>query len=173
MRTLDSLTNRFECIGNNPSVTTEHTRDVGVEHVEGMVNGLLAEDDPSLAFSVIGQQLAKTVASILILPENGPRVNKFLCVLSQHLVDGSGIVHVGKRITMGREGVADLLELGLDTFTVVKDGKDRLLEQHAGFRVGDGLLNRSESNVHITTGGTEDHALKANLFLSRDNFSNG
>ena len=70
---------------------------------------------------------------------------------------------------MSGKGVADLLELGFDTFTLVKDDKDRLLEQHAGFGVSDGLLDRSESNIHITTSGTEDHALKADLFLSRDN----
>jgi hypothetical protein len=86
MRTLDGLANRFESLGNNPAFTTEHTRDVSLEHVEGMVNSL-AKDDPSPAFSVLGQQLAKTVASVLILQKDSARVNKFLRILSQHLVD--------------------------------------------------------------------------------------
>mmetsp|Transcript_328 Transcript_328/g.528 ORF Transcript_328/g.528 Transcript_328/m.528 type:complete len:457 (-) Transcript_328:100-1470(-) len=44
----------LEGFRDDPSLSAEHARDVRLEHVEGVVDRLLAEDDPRPAFRVLG-----------------------------------------------------------------------------------------------------------------------
>jgi hypothetical protein len=108
---------------------------------------------------VVGQQLAKAVASVLI-QKGQCESTEVPCAFSVNIFSTDEVVHIGKGVAVSGKCVADLLELD-SILSSVEDDKDRLLEQHAGFRVGDGLLDRID--VHVTTCGTEDHALKANL----------
>mmetsp|Transcript_13824 Transcript_13824/g.22653 ORF Transcript_13824/g.22653 Transcript_13824/m.22653 type:complete len:202 (-) Transcript_13824:766-1371(-) len=127
--TVNAHTDILEVFRDNPSFSTEHTTHVCLEHVEGVVNSLFAENNPSPTLSVLGEHLAETEASVLILQEDGTRINKFLCVLSQHTVDRGGIVHIGERVTVSKEGITDLLEFGLNGEGLEEDDEDTLLNQ--------------------------------------------
>ena len=74
---------------------------------------------------------------------------------------------------MSIEGVADLLELGLDGDGLVEDDEDALLDELAGGGVGDGLLDGGETDVAVAAGGTEDHSLEAGLLLGGNDASDG
>mmetsp|Transcript_2378 Transcript_2378/g.3612 ORF Transcript_2378/g.3612 Transcript_2378/m.3612 type:complete len:375 (+) Transcript_2378:1082-2206(+) len=150
---------------DNPSLATKHSTNVGLEHVEGVVNSLLTENNPRPTFGVLGEHLAETEASVLILEKDGARINKFLGVLSQHTVDSGGIVHIGERVTVSEESITDLLELGLNGEGLEEDNEDTLLNQGSSLRVGNGLLDRGKPHVAVTTCGTENHTLKAHLLL--------
>ena len=173
MSFVDGVNHFIEGFGNDPTFTAEHARNVGLEHVQRVVNCLLAKDNPRPAFSVLGQHLAQTEASVLVLQKDSAGIDKLLCVFGEHLVDGRSIVHVGERVTVGTEGIADLLELGLDGLGLVKDDEDRLLNQLAIFGVSNWLLDGGEAHVAVTTGGTEDHALETNLLFSGHNTGDG
>mmetsp|Transcript_18832 Transcript_18832/g.23721 ORF Transcript_18832/g.23721 Transcript_18832/m.23721 type:complete len:321 (-) Transcript_18832:174-1136(-) len=160
-------------ISNNPSFSTEHTGDVRFEHVEGVVNSLLLDYNPSPTLGLLGQNLAEAVSRILVLEKNSARINELLCVLSQHTVNGRAIVHVWERVTVCHESITDLLQLGLNGGRLVEDDEDRLLNELPSLRISDRLLDGSKPNEAVTTRGTEDHTLKTSLFLRRHNASNG
>jgi hypothetical protein len=168
---VDGDTDIIDTVSDNPTFTTEHTRNVVLELVEGVIDGLFAEDQPSPLFSALGEDLAKTEAGVLILEEDSAGVDKFLGVLGQHTVDSRGVVHVRERVTVGIESITDLLELGLDRKRLVEDDEDTLLDKKSVGWVGDRLLDRSETNVAVTTGGTEDHTLETSLFFGGNNSS--
>mmetsp|Transcript_16339 Transcript_16339/g.29734 ORF Transcript_16339/g.29734 Transcript_16339/m.29734 type:complete len:295 (+) Transcript_16339:1691-2575(+) len=172
MGLVDTVANFVNVFGNDPSLSTEHTTDITLEHVEGVVDSLLLEDNPGPPLGVLGEHLAKPEASVLILEQDSTRVNEFLGVLSEHTVSGRCIVHVRETVTVGSKGVADLLELGLNTERLVKDDEYALFHKLSSLWVGNGLLNGSKAHVAVTTGGTEDHALKARLLLSRHDTGN-
>jgi hypothetical protein len=52
------------------------------------------------------------------------RVNEFLGILCEHLVNRGGIIHVRKTVAMGAEGITDFLQLNLNAFTLVEDDED-------------------------------------------------
>ena len=171
--TSDGLADVGGRLGDDPSLATEHARDVGLEHVEGVVDGLLADDDPGPALGVAGEHLAQAEAGVLVLEKDGAGVDKLLGILGEHAIDGRGVVHVGEGVAMSIEGVADLLELGLDGDGLVEDDEDALPDELAGGGVGDGLLDGGETDVAVTAGGTEDHSLEASLLLSGNHASDG
>mmetsp|Transcript_23169 Transcript_23169/g.54823 ORF Transcript_23169/g.54823 Transcript_23169/m.54823 type:complete len:609 (+) Transcript_23169:149-1975(+) len=124
MGPFDGLTDGIERFRHNPSFSAEHTRDISLEHVEGVVYSLFAKDNPSPAFSVLGQQLAKAITSVLILQQNGSAIHEFLGVFRQHLVHRRGIVHVGERVAVGGEGVTNLLKLGFNGLGLVENDEN-------------------------------------------------
>mmetsp|Transcript_25713 Transcript_25713/g.71848 ORF Transcript_25713/g.71848 Transcript_25713/m.71848 type:complete len:783 (-) Transcript_25713:14-2362(-) len=162
---LDGVLDLVEVLGDDPSLSAEHSGNVSLELVEGVVDRLLADDDPSPALGVLGKHLAETVSRVLVLQQDGAGIDQLLGVLGEHGLDGRRIVHVGEAVSVGLEGVADLLELGLDAFGLVEDDEHALLNEGSGFRIGDGLLDRGESHVAVSAGGTEDHALEAVLLV--------
>mmetsp|Transcript_17038 Transcript_17038/g.30848 ORF Transcript_17038/g.30848 Transcript_17038/m.30848 type:complete len:322 (+) Transcript_17038:774-1739(+) len=172
VRTVDSVANFIKALGNDPTFTTKHTGHISLEHVERMVDTLFAKNNPSPLFSMLGQHLAKTEASILILEKDGTRINKLLSILSQHGIHGRGIVHVGKRVTVGTKGIANLLELDFNGGRLEKDNENALFNKLPRFRVGNGLLDGSKANVAVTTSSTENHAFKASLFFRCNNARN-
>ena len=89
-----------------------------------MIDRLFSEDNPRPALRVLGKKLAKTEAGVLILEENGARIDEFLSVLSQHLVNGRGIIHIRERVAVCSEGIADPLEFAFDRLRLVKDNED-------------------------------------------------
>mmetsp|Transcript_17252 Transcript_17252/g.37749 ORF Transcript_17252/g.37749 Transcript_17252/m.37749 type:complete len:245 (+) Transcript_17252:1509-2243(+) len=159
----------FEVFGNDPAFSTEHTRDISLEHVERVVNGFLFQDVPSPTFAVLSQHLAEAVASILVLQKDGTRINEFLCILGKHFVNGFGIIHVRKTVSVSLEGVTDLLEFDFNGIRLIENDEYRLLSKLTSFWVGDRLLNRCKSNKAVTTGGTENHAFKVGAFVGRNN----
>mmetsp|Transcript_29567 Transcript_29567/g.59687 ORF Transcript_29567/g.59687 Transcript_29567/m.59687 type:complete len:339 (-) Transcript_29567:449-1465(-) len=152
-------------LGNHPSLSAKHTRDIGLEHVEGVVDGLLAKDDPSPALGVLREHLAETETSVLVLEKDGARVDQFLSILGQHAVHGGGVIHVREGITVGEEGVADFFQLGLDGERFEEDDEHALLDERAGLGIGNRLFDGSKANVAVSAGGAEDHALETNLLL--------
>mmetsp|Transcript_11891 Transcript_11891/g.24589 ORF Transcript_11891/g.24589 Transcript_11891/m.24589 type:complete len:252 (-) Transcript_11891:373-1128(-) len=75
MRTSDGVTELGGRFGDHPTLATEHAGNVRLEHVERVVDGLLADDDPCPALGVTGEHLAKTETSVLILEKDGARVD--------------------------------------------------------------------------------------------------
>ena len=169
--TFHSLADGIKGFRNNPTFSSEHSRDIRLEHVEGVVDSLFAEHNPSPTFSVLGQELAETVAGVLIFQQDSAAIDQFLSIFSQHGIHGRGIVHVRKRVSVSRESIADLLELGFNGLRLVEDDEDRFFYHDSSFRVGDGLLDGSKAHIAVTTSGAEDHALKSNTFFGRDNTS--
>ena len=170
---IDTHADILKLFGNDPSFSAEHAGNIGLEHVEGMVDGLFAEDNPSPTFSVLGEHLTETESSILVLEEDGTRVHQLLSVFSEHPVNGGGIVHIRKGVTMGEKGIANLLQLGLNGEGFEKDNKDAFFNEGARFGTGDGLLNGCKADVAVSTGGPENHAFESNLFFGGDNSSDG
>jgi len=169
----DGLADLGGRLGDDPTLAAEHAGHVGLEHVEGVVDGLLTDDDPGPALGVAGEHLAQAEAGVLVLEEDGAGVDELLGILGEHAVDGRGIVHVGEGVAMSVEGVADLLELGLDGDGLVEDDEDALLDELSGGWVGDGLLDGGEADVAVAAGGAEDHTLEAGLLLGGDDAGDG
>mmetsp|Transcript_15497 Transcript_15497/g.35701 ORF Transcript_15497/g.35701 Transcript_15497/m.35701 type:complete len:207 (-) Transcript_15497:485-1105(-) len=128
---------------------------------------------PSPTFAVLGEHLAETVASILVLQKNGARINEFLGVLCKHLVNGFSVIHVRKTVSVSLESITDLLQLDFDRIGFVKDDEDGLLRELSSFRVGNRLLDGSKSDEAVTTGSTENHTLKVDAFIGRNNTGDG
>jgi hypothetical protein len=108
MRTLDGLANRFESLGNNPAFTTEHARDVSLEHVEGMVN---------LSRRTIQVQRSVCLANNWQDGSECPDSSKGQCESQQVPAHSQStscrqmIVHIGKGVAVSGKCVTDLLEL--------------------------------------------------------------
>ena len=64
---------------------------------------------------------------------------------------------------MGKEGITNLLELGLDGEGLEEDNEDAFFNEGSSLGVGDGLLDGGETDVAVTAGCPENHAFKANL----------
>mmetsp|Transcript_17802 Transcript_17802/g.27494 ORF Transcript_17802/g.27494 Transcript_17802/m.27494 type:complete len:385 (+) Transcript_17802:1625-2779(+) len=173
MSLVDRLPHFIDRFGNNPTFTTKHTTDISLKLVQGMVDGLLAKDSPCPTFSVLGKHLTQTEPGVLILKKNSTGVNKLLSILGKHAIHSGGIIHVRKRITVSREGIADLLQFVLDRDRLVKNDKDTLLRHLTSFRVRDGLLDGSKSDITVTTSGTENHTFKTGLLFGRNNTRDG
>mmetsp|Transcript_27206 Transcript_27206/g.48312 ORF Transcript_27206/g.48312 Transcript_27206/m.48312 type:complete len:457 (-) Transcript_27206:29-1399(-) len=172
MSLFDGLLDFFQVFSNNPTFTTKHSRDISLEHVQRVVDGLFFQDNPCPALGMLGKHLAQTVSGVLVLQEDGSRVNQLLCILREHAVNRSRIIHVWETVSVSLEGITDLLELGLNRFGLVKDDEYTLLQELSRLRVSDGLLDGSESDIAVSTSGTKDHAFKASALFSGDDTSN-
>mmetsp|Transcript_16910 Transcript_16910/g.31635 ORF Transcript_16910/g.31635 Transcript_16910/m.31635 type:complete len:316 (-) Transcript_16910:486-1433(-) len=168
MSTVDTVTARFNGISNNPALASQHTRDVSLEHVERMIDCLLAKDNPRPPFAVLGEHLAQAKASVLILEQHSTGVNELLGVLREHAVNRRGIIHVRKRIPVSTKGVTDVLELLFNRHRLVEDDEHTLLHKVTILGVSDGLLDGSKADIAVATSGAEDHALEPNLLFRGD-----
>jgi len=90
---------------------------------------------------VLGEHLAEAEPRVLILEQDGAGIDQLLGVLREHAVDRGGVVHIRQGVAVGEERVADLLELGLDRDGLEEDDEDALLDERAGLRIGDRLLD--------------------------------
>ncbi len=170
---LDGKLNLFEVLANDPSFSAEHARDISLEHVKGVVNSLLLQDVPSPTFAVLRKHLAESVTGILILQKDSSRVDELLGVVSQHVIDRFGIVHIRETVPVSLESVTNLLELDFNGFGLVEDDENRLLGELSSLGIGDRLLDGCESDEAVTTGSTENHAFKVGALFGRDNTSDG
>mmetsp|Transcript_30324 Transcript_30324/g.44288 ORF Transcript_30324/g.44288 Transcript_30324/m.44288 type:complete len:246 (-) Transcript_30324:619-1356(-) len=162
---VDGITHIVSVFCNDPTFTTEHTRYIRFEHVEGVVDGLLTEDGPCPLVNRSGKQLTKTETSILILQKNSAGIHKLLGILREHTIHRRSIVHIRKRIAMSRKCITNSLQLCLDTQRFVKDNKDTLLNLLSTVRIRDRLLNLCKSHKAVTSRRSENHSLKPNLFI--------
>mmetsp|Transcript_27436 Transcript_27436/g.38604 ORF Transcript_27436/g.38604 Transcript_27436/m.38604 type:complete len:279 (-) Transcript_27436:356-1192(-) len=173
MSLIHRLPHFVDGFSNNPTFTTEHTADISLELIQRMVDGLLTKNSPCPTFSMLGKHLTQTETGILILKKNGTGIDKLLSVFGKHAIHSGGIIHIRKRVTVSREGITDLLELVLNRDRLVEDDEDTLLRHLASFRVSDRLLDRSKSDVAVTTSGTENHTFKTGLLFGGNDTSNG
>mmetsp|Transcript_54874 Transcript_54874/g.116580 ORF Transcript_54874/g.116580 Transcript_54874/m.116580 type:complete len:352 (-) Transcript_54874:753-1808(-) len=163
----------LEGLGDDPALTAEHARDVSLEHVEGVVDGLLAEDNPCPALRVLGEHLTEAETGVLILEEDGAGVDELLRIFGEHAINGGCIVHVREGVAMREERVANLLELCLNAERLEEDDEHALLYEAPRLGIRDGLLDGSEPDVAVAPCGPEDHTLEADLLLGGDNPSDG
>mmetsp|Transcript_18522 Transcript_18522/g.45890 ORF Transcript_18522/g.45890 Transcript_18522/m.45890 type:complete len:344 (-) Transcript_18522:886-1917(-) len=122
----DDRSEFVQVLGGNPSLSTKHAGNICLEHVERMVNRLLAEDNPRPSFSMPRNFATESITHILVFQKNCPRVHKVLRVFRQHAIDRRIVVHVGYGVAVSLECSANLLELGFDSLRFVEDYEYRL-----------------------------------------------
>mmetsp|Transcript_30639 Transcript_30639/g.52321 ORF Transcript_30639/g.52321 Transcript_30639/m.52321 type:complete len:468 (+) Transcript_30639:1438-2841(+) len=171
--TVHTGSNILKRFGNDPSLPTEHTRDIRLEHVEGVVDRLLAEDNPRPALSVLGEHLAETEAGVLILEEDSTRIHEFLGVLGEHTIDCRSIIHVRQRVAMRKESIADLLQLSFNAQRLEEHNENAFLNQASRLGIRNGLLDGSKPYITVSPRGAEYHALESDLLLGADNSGDG
>ena len=67
MSTTNGHLNLINVLSNDPTLGTKHTSNIRLEHVQGVIDCLLSDGDPSPYFYVLCKDLAELVTCILIL----------------------------------------------------------------------------------------------------------
>mmetsp|Transcript_36289 Transcript_36289/g.87908 ORF Transcript_36289/g.87908 Transcript_36289/m.87908 type:complete len:340 (-) Transcript_36289:269-1288(-) len=163
------LTDLLPLFSNDPSFSSEDTRNISLEHVQRVIHSLFPKHNPCPSLGVASEQLAHSESSGLVSKQDRSRIDKFLRVFCQHLVNLGIIVHIRETVAIRTESITYLNQLGFNNRTLVEDDENRLFNGQTSVWISDGLINVGKTNKDVSTGRSEDHSLKASfLFIGND-----
>ena len=141
-----------------------------VEHVHGMVDGLLLEHF-RLPRLQVGRNARQDLLPVLMaacqhdfqILQSAVDLSRQVCAL---------VLGLRARVYGSTEGLADLADLSLQAVSLEEDDEHILLKLLASLGILDGIGNVGLSNEEITAGSTPQHAFKGGHFGAGDHTSN-
>mmetsp|Transcript_1312 Transcript_1312/g.2274 ORF Transcript_1312/g.2274 Transcript_1312/m.2274 type:complete len:717 (+) Transcript_1312:2347-4497(+) len=152
-------------VRHRPALRREEPAVEHLEEVERVVGALLAQHGPLPLLQLLRQPAAQRVARVPVLLQHLLRLLQLHAGLLLQARAGARVVQRRHPVAGGPEGVADLVDLGLDGAGLEEDHEDHLVHHLARGRVRDGRLDFGEPRVAVAACGPEEHALEAPAVL--------